>query len=295
MKYFSLTYYITAEYDTHVVPLLRRMCNLQELTLYIYVNNRATFVDGKHLHDEILIHMRQLQTFTFYIRTSCQVTVHVDNQLSNDDIKQTFISNGYEQVACIVQYMMRNYAICHAFSFPFAFNCLHMLGKNFPNIIFNNVTLLMVFDYTPFDYEFFVRIARSFPLLRSFQVKNLLSTRDQFDFDSDQFDSDSDQFESDSNQSECDSNQSYTIVEYPHLRTLNVSCAHIDYIDQLLDESKTRLPQLTELEIDYENLRTVTKNFTRDATRLTCSKVKKLDVYDTMAYPEELYRYFPLL
>jgi hypothetical protein len=221
--------------------------------------------------------------------------VHVDDQLSNDDIKQTFISNGYEQVACIVQYMMRNYAICHAFSFPFAFDCLHMLGKNFPNIIFNNVTLLMVFDYTPFDYEFFVRIARSFPLLRSFQVKNLLSTRDQFDFDSDQFDSDSDQFESDSNQSECDSNQSYTIVEYPHLRTLNVSCAHIDYIDQLLDESKTRLPQLTELEIDYENLRTVTKNFTRDATRLTCSKVKKLDVYDTMAYPEELYRYFPLL
>jgi hypothetical protein len=273
-------------------------------------------VDGKHLHDEILIHMRQLQTFTFYIRTSCQVTVHVDNQLSNDDIKQTFISNGYEQVACIVQYMMRNYAICHAFSFPFAFDCLHMLGKNFPNIIFNNVTLLMVFDYTPFDYEFFVRIARSFPLLRSFQVKNLLSTRDQFEFDNNQFefdnnqfefdnnqfDSDSDQFESDSirsesdsNQFEFDNNQSYTIVEYPHLRTLNVSCAHIDYIDQLLDESKTRLPQLTELEIDYKNLRMVTKNFTRDATRLNCSKVKKLDVYDTMAYPEELYRYFPLL
>jgi hypothetical protein len=244
------------------------MCNLQELTLYIYVNNRATFVDGKHVHDEFLIHMPQLQTFTFYIRTSCEVTVHVDDQLSNNEIKQTFISNEYEQVACIVQYITNNYAICHVFSLPFAFDCLHMLGKNFPNIIFNNVTLLMVFDYTPFDYEFFVRIARSF------QVKNLQSNRDQF---------------------ECDNNQSYTIVEYPHLRTLNVLCAHIDYIDQLLDESKTRLPQLTELKIDYENLRMVTKNFTRDATRLNCSKVKKQNFYDTMVYPKEYYRYFPSL
>jgi hypothetical protein len=146
-----------------------------------------------------------------------------------------------------------------------------MLGKNFPNIIFNNVTLLMVFDYTPFDYEFFVRIARSFPLLRSFQVKNLQSNRNQFEYDN---------------------NQSYTIVEYPHLRTLNVLCAHID---QLLDESKTRLPQLTELKIDYENLRMVTKNFTRGATRLNCSKVKKLNFYDTMVYPKEFYRYFPSL
>ncbi|CAF4573313.1 unnamed protein product, partial [Rotaria sp. Silwood2] len=85
LKCFSLTSYTqTNEYDTHVVPLLRRMIYLEQLTLYVSVNNRSTFIDGIHLNNEILDHMSQLQTFSFNIITRTNVNTYVNNQLYED-------------------------------------------------------------------------------------------------------------------------------------------------------------------------------------------------------------------
>ncbi|CAF5135469.1 unnamed protein product, partial [Rotaria sp. Silwood1] len=49
------------------------MINLEKLTLYIRITDRSTFVDGTHLHKEILMHMSQLHTFIFYISTIIQI------------------------------------------------------------------------------------------------------------------------------------------------------------------------------------------------------------------------------
>jgi len=94
---------------------------------------------------------------------------------------------------------------------------------------------------------------------------------------------------------EFDNSQSYSVVEYPHLTSLDITYVHIDYVEQFLHESKTHLPHLTELHINYDQLQTVTDNFTRDATRLLCSQVKRLIIEEKIVYPKDFYLYFPLL
>ncbi|CAF4571528.1 unnamed protein product [Rotaria sp. Silwood2] len=95
LKCFSLTYNLIEAYDAQVVPLLRRMLYLEELTLYLSINNRAIFVDGTYLYNEILIHMPQLRTFSFYIRTQIDIGNSI-HQLSINDIEQTFNKVQYQ-------------------------------------------------------------------------------------------------------------------------------------------------------------------------------------------------------
>ena len=165
--------------------------------------------------------------------------------------------------------------VCNIFSLPFTFDRIEMIGNNFPNIIFNNVTFLWLYDSIPFKHEFFIRIAYSFPLL-----KNLIILNSDSDL------SESDELEIHNN------NQPYSIVKYPHLTKLNLIFADTEYAEQFLDESKTHLPHLTELEIRYNQLQIVTENFTRDATRRNCSKVERLIIGDILAHSKDLFSLF---
>jgi hypothetical protein len=270
------------------------MYNLEELTLYLGIEGRARFVDGTQLHNEILIYMARLHTFNFYIRTTAQIG-HSVPYLSNEDIQKAFTNVGYEQADCILRYSnTAPLTMCHIFSLPFAFDRLEMVSNKFPNVIFNNVTFLWVQDSVPFNHEFFARIAQSFPLLKSLRIANFEPQTSK-----------SAQLKSE--------NQSYSVVEYPYITTLEIMYVHTDYIEQLLDASKTRLPRLTVLKIKYYKLKTVTENFTRDAMRLNCMNVQKLSIKEeedddgeeeeeeeeeeegSIIYPKDFYVYFPLL
>jgi hypothetical protein len=88
--------------------------------------------------------------------------------------------------------------------------------------------------------------------------------------------------------------------------SLHFGRVHIDYVEQILNQSKTRLPCLTELWIDYDQLKTVTNNFTRDATRLNCISVEELhfhslsnhndsDDHSIKAQSKDFNIYFPWL
>ncbi|CAF4130900.1 unnamed protein product, partial [Rotaria magnacalcarata] len=277
LKCFSLTYKWIEAYDAQVVPLLRRMSHLEELTLYLCIYNRSIFVDGTHLYNEILIHMPQLRTFIFYIRTKIDIGNSI-HQLSVNDIQQTFNKIQCQEVGCILNYNSVT-SICHVFSLPFSFDCLEWIGNTFPNITFNHVTFLKVFDSVVFKHEFFIRVARSFPLLKEFFVINCTS---QFLF----WKRKNLQFQD---------SQSYSIVEFSHLTSLNISHAEIDYVEQFLNSTKTSLPCLTKLEVNYDNLIYVTENFTRDATRVNCSKVKWLIVERSIVYLKDIHHYFPSL
>src|SRR5690348_4959603 len=116
-------------------------------------------------------------------------------------MKSTFTKIVYEQVDCIVDYMYSDKALCYVFSLPFGFDCLERIGNNFPSIAFNNVTYLWVCDTISFEHEFFVRIARAFPLLRKFHIMNRLSQLSNLT-----------EFQS-------DINHSYSMVDYPHVCT----------------------------------------------------------------------------
>ncbi|CAF3387836.1 unnamed protein product [Rotaria sp. Silwood2] len=276
LKCFSLTCRcFTDEYDTQILPLLRRMSNLEELALSIINENRTTFVDGTQINNEILVHMPRLYKFDFNINTRTALH-HLVHYLSSDDIQQSFINIGYQHVGCILYYITGS-AVCHVFSLPFMFDYLEFIGNTFPPIIFDHVTMLVLDDIVPFKHEFFIRIARSFPLLKRLSLINFESQSQM------------------SNNWNSNDNQLYSIVEYPYLISLRIWLAHIDYVEQFLNETKTHLPHLTKLKVDYDQLAVVTNNFTRDTTRLNCAKVKQLIIEKTLVHSKDFYVYFPLL
>jgi hypothetical protein len=266
---------LTNEYDTLVVPLLCRMSNLEELTLDIINDDHKTFLDGIHLNNQILVHMPRLSKFTFHICTKIELH-HLVNYLSIDDILRTFTNTRYQQVRCILNYTASR-AIYHVFSSPYMFDHLEYIGNIFLPIVFTHVRQLSVHDKVPFQHEFFVRIARFFPLLKEFRVLNFGSQ------------------EVVSDKQNSTDNELYSIVEYPYLISLSLFLSHIDYVEQFLNETKTHLPCLTKLHVDYDQLTIVTENFTRNLTRINCAKVKQLCIRSMIVHSKDFYVYFPLL
>ncbi|CAF4511882.1 unnamed protein product [Rotaria socialis] len=161
------------QYDVKIVPLLRRMFNLEELTLNIIIEDRTRFIDGTHLKNEVFVRMPQLYKFTFHISTETKLQRLVHG-LSSDDIQKTFSNIGYEQVACVINYCYRS-AECHIFSLPPVFDTLHSIGNTFPSIVFSYVTSLQVHDEVPFKHEIFLRVAKFFPSLQELNVLNIKS------------------------------------------------------------------------------------------------------------------------
>ena len=264
-------------YDTRVLPLIRRLCNLEELTLCLTVRDRNSSIDGSHLQNEILNHLPFLQRFTFDIRSwSTANNNNLNEPLSNDDIQQTFTNIGYENVGCSIRHCHENHLLCHVFSLPCTFDYLQCITNNFPRVIFSHVLYLSICDILPFEHEFFLRLAQSFPLLKHLTVSNTFP-------------------QVSTSQSTDDAKQSSTIVIYPHLNYLSVMCSDVTYAEQFLLETRTHLPCLTQLRIELSKLKIVTENFTRDVTRRNCAGVNELITETRLTRSTELSFYFPLL
>ncbi|CAF4491364.1 unnamed protein product [Rotaria socialis] len=281
LKCFSLTNYnytYEYEYDDLVVPLLRRMTYLEKLTLCLRIQKVGRFVSGAslsiddaHLHNEILVHMPQLHTFKFYISTETNA-IYSNLRFSNDDIQQTFINMKYGQTACIMDYYGACGTLCHVYSLPFTFTHLHKITTHFPFIVFDTVTNLFVYDIFPFEHEFFMRINQTFPLLKCFTIEN--DRREHWNYDD---------------------NPSYSIIESTHLTSLEITHAGQYYVEQFLVKTNTLLPRLTRLKVEYNDLKTIATNFTREETRHNCSKVKQLIVEELIVFSKYVYQYFPSL
>lgn len=274
LKCFSLTcYHCNQGYDTVIVPTLRRMLHLQELTLYIHIFDGPTFIGGTDLDEQILVHMPQLHTFTFYI--ACQ-TANADPtfHVTNDHIEQSFANGKYRQVNVMVDYLMPRSLTSRVFSLPCKFSRLDDIGNNIPNIVFNTVTHVTLLDKDAFVYDFFVRLARAFPFLQKLSVSNI---RPPFwDWQNE-------------DENWC------SAIEYPHLIFLNIGHVHPYYVEHFLNERKMYLPRLTELEVEYETLQEVTHNFTRLETQRNCGRVKQLCLNRIIVQSENFHRYFPSL
>ncbi|CAF4182436.1 unnamed protein product, partial [Adineta steineri] len=262
LKCFSLkSFCLFHQYDK-IVLLLRRMSNLEKLTLNVSVEGRNKVIGCAFVQHDILDYMPQLRSFTFYICTYVD-PIALPHKLSSEDIQLTLTNIGLQHVSSTVSYVHRSTdfvygvrAACSIFSLPFEFNYLHDLGNNFPNIVFSCVTYLLIQDTIPFEHEFFMRIARSFPLLKHLCIRNRESQKldGLVTFSSDN----------------C---QLHSIIEYPHLTILDVRSSHIDYAEQFLNETKTFIPCLTEIEASFSgHLKAVTKDFTREETRRNCAK-----------------------
>jgi hypothetical protein len=85
------------------------------------------------------------------------------------------------------------------------------------------------------------------------------------------------------------------MIKYSHLSSLHIEDVHIDYIEQFLNDTKTCLPCFTELTVNYNQLKIVTENFTKDKTRINCKNVKKLNINQTNIQSKDFCVYFPLV
>ncbi|CAF4336987.1 unnamed protein product, partial [Adineta steineri] len=109
LKYFSLTSFnIIHDYDKYIIPLLRRMINLEELILFLSVIRiDSTLIDGIELYDQVLVHMLHLNKFVFSINTAVFIVKNEIDVPSNQDIQDSFIGRGYAQVGSFAHFEPR--------------------------------------------------------------------------------------------------------------------------------------------------------------------------------------------
>ncbi|CAF2227121.1 unnamed protein product [Rotaria magnacalcarata] len=280
LRSFPRTYF----YDDLIIPLLRRMINLEELILNLsIIRVDSNYIDGLQLYDDILIYMPRLNKFIFSIDTSV-VEKNIKIALSsNEDIQRSFIRREYGPVGSHVDIFSREngcrghmYSLpyefksrCHIYSLPYQFKNYSYLNNDFQGGVFDNVQYLMMTDFRPFERNFFKIISQSFPLLQHLYIFN--------------------------DEPQKDKQQSTTFITFSHLIYLYLDCAHVDYAEQFLSDKQCHLPCLLNLSISYESLAMATNNFTNDATRLTSSKLTSLRLKGPFVTPENFHLYFPSL
>ncbi|CAF3311526.1 unnamed protein product [Rotaria sp. Silwood2] len=261
----------TQFYDSLVIPLLCRMSNLEELTLYLSIKRtESTYIDGTHLYDEILIHMPRLKKFIFSINTLVVNKNIRINLPSNNDIQYSFIRKEYQQIgSCTHNESLERGSTCHIYSLPYQFENFCYLNCHFKGGIFDKVSCVMITDREhPFEQELFQTISNSFPFLRTLIICNYQPQKRK--------------------------QQLFPTITFPHLHSLDLQSANVDYAAQFVCDTKIHLPCLLELTITYESLVMTTNNFTNDATRLTCARLQTLIICGAYVLPENVHTYFPL-
>ncbi|CAF4567501.1 unnamed protein product [Rotaria sp. Silwood2] len=268
LKCFSLySNVMTSAYDELVVPLLNRMFNLEELDLYIKLRDKNTFIDGNNLKKNILNNMSRLKKLQFYIRS----TTIVLNQLnipSNEDIQYTFKDFYNNHIISYVDYFTDTQrGQCHVYSYPYTLNEYYKITNNFPGGLYKSVTKISLYDERPFEYKFFLQIAQSFPFLKKLILENMKPQNDK--------------------------KQNLPIIEYPHLIILDLTEAHLDYIELFLLDTKMRLSNNISLIVIYQALRKVTEKFTKNSTRTNGEKLHRLSLLGKYRIPKYVKEYFP--
>ncbi|CAF2083348.1 unnamed protein product [Rotaria magnacalcarata] len=214
-KCFSLrSHWYTCCYDNLIVPLLRRMLILEELTIFLSViRNESTSIDSTQLYNDFLMHMPQLSKFNFSIHANIfNNDIDIDFP-SNNDILNSFIKREYQKVNLYADdQLTRNWGCCHVYSLPYHFNEFLFMTGRFQGGMFNKVRLLVMQDIRPFESELFKIISQDFPFLESLSIIKRVPQRNK--------------------------QHSSTFITFPHLLTLNLTVAHTDYVVQFLFKKK---------------------------------------------------------
>jgi hypothetical protein len=248
------------------------MINLEELMLLLSViRPDSSYIDGTQLYDQILMYMPRLNKFTFSINTGVynRDTSRI-NLSSNEDIQRSFIGKGYGPVGSYVHTCSTvAQGKCHVYSFPYQFESFLHLNNSFQGGMFHNVRCLILNDRCPFEYQFFKLISQDFPFVKQLFICN--------------------------NQPQTNQQHSSTLITFPHLISLMLKLAHVNYAEQFLLKQKAYLPRLLNLEIRYELLIMITNNFTNDVARFNCAKLKSLRISEPFVRSENFHHFFPLL
>ena len=247
------------------------MINLEELNLFLLVTRvDSTFIDGIQLHDQFLIYMTQLKKFTFNIKTEIRHWNVVVELPSNEYIQRSFIGRGYQQVASYVHASsITTLDTCHMYSLPFDFEYFIDLDNSFQGGMFHKVRYLKMNDRYPFEYKLIKLISQDLPFLQFLYINNSCEQKKKED--------------------------SSGLITFPYLTFLDLQDACVDYAQLFLLKTKMHLPRLLNLCIEYRSLRSITNNFTNDASYFNFETLKNLEVCEPFVVPKNFHRYFPSL
>jgi hypothetical protein len=242
------------------------MLSLEQLALYLIVGERKTFFDGNDFKMNIMNHMPRLKKLMFNIRSSSYFYNQI-NLPSNEDVQKTFRDFINKQIIhCADYFPMAGYGQCHIYSYPYKMKHYDNITNSFPGGIFSCVSKVSLFDESPFEHEFFLRIAQSFPLMEDLTVVNKQQQIKRF-------------IESKNE------NQDLTIIKYPHLKRLYLVDTCEDYHEQFLFDTKTCLPFDICVFMDYELVKKVTSDFRRNTTLSNCAKMNYVCLSRKMEFP----------
>ncbi|CAF1300487.1 unnamed protein product [Rotaria magnacalcarata] len=252
LKQLAITIYRTIrDYETLVLAL-QRLSNVEYLTLLLAIDCEEIrphhFIDGFDLEDDIISYMPHLRQFHFHIRSILKDASHAEL----DTIRQSFVKQ-QQSIDFPIDYFDNNYGQCQIYSLPFIGTRLDFISNRFPlfdtNKTFSMVTNLVLFDdVQPFESDFFERLSRALPHLRTLDVVNELGQQENM-------------------------KATTNNLEFTHLTTLILFDIHLDYAKQLL--CRTHLPCLVELAIDNDILLTIIAQDQRQA-KDNCSRVETL-------------------
>ena len=249
------------------------MVALQRLTLHLLIACDDVFIDPLDLIEQLASDMSQLHSFNFNARAENQIA-----QPSRCSFRQEAAQHEkrkrYGQVWNSVV-SNDSSTFHHAFTLPFQFTQLQFIGREFPETRFQYVAQLWVSD-VEFDHDFFLRVARCFPVLQNLLVTEAISVmrRTLDDFPTIRRDQ---------------------VVQFLHLKTLQFCRASLPCVEQFLNENITHLPRLAELTVIYRHLTIVTHDFTRQETRRNCAHVTELVPGAILPASKAYYDYFPSL
>jgi len=154
----------------------------------------------------------------------------------------------YNQVISCVDYFSEALeGQCHIYSYPYTLKEYNNITNNFPGGLFECVREISLFNERPFEHEFFLRIAQSFPLIKELTLINQKPQKNK-------------QYRKTK-----DDEQDFSIVKYPHLT----------YLMKLMRiiSNNSYLPYNMNLVTNYQSLEKFTQNFQEDSTRINCSKI----------------------
>ena len=251
-----------------VLPLLSRMSNLERLGLYFIIDHNTTVIDENFLKKHFLSSLMKLNEFQFFI-TSYVSSRMQSNLLSTKDIQQTFIDFKTNSIISYIDYFPEmNKCKYHIYSYPSQMTYYNNITNNFPGGLYEYVREVSLFDEKPFEHEFFLRIQKSFPVMERLWVNNKKP------------------------QNRKELNENFALIQYSSLLEIHIGNVHDDYIEEFLFDTKTHLSKNVNLYIKYESLERVTHNFTRESTRINCTKVHQLYLYGESKRSNTLEEYF---
>ena len=228
MRCFSLTCDApTHYYDDQLVPLLRRMCNLKELTLIFGIKrlNCNDFLDGKRLYNHFMMHLPQLQKFRFSIITLLFQTEKPIHLTSNDDVQRTFTRNIFGHVGSYVNHLPKaSQSMCHVYSMPFAFDLFTRLNQSFTGGTFHRVRKLWVTLFRPSEQDFLKKIEERFPSLETLYIFGVQL----------------------GDHKRKPTTTTSSRITFPRLTYLNLQFSYLDNIKQVLADEFIYLPRLRE-------------------------------------------------